>query len=345
MIVKNEEEVLARCLDSAIEAVDEIIIVDTGSTDNTKNIAYRYTDKVYDFKWKDDFSLARNFSFSKATGDYLIWLDADDYIPRRTRNRIKEIKENPLADVYMLRYDVAFDSTGEATFSFYRERILRRSLDFSWQGFVHEVIEPRGKVVYVDEPIEHRKTVVKNSRRNLDIYLKHKKKGYSFSPRDRYYYARELYYQGEDKSCGKEIRRLLREDETPIYVHGASILLSEIYLARDQSKEAHLTLMHALRVCGGDGELCSRIGEIYYKRRDFESAIFWYKCALICPSNIKKGIFSKKEYEALFPCLRLTEILYATGKVDEARKYHEIAKQHAPCDQSVIYNDQFFDRQ
>ena len=64
MIVKNEEKVLARCLDSIADLMDEIIIVDTGSSDNTKEIAKKYTDKIYDFAWIDDFSAARNYSFS-----------------------------------------------------------------------------------------------------------------------------------------------------------------------------------------------------------------------------------------------------------------------------------------
>ena len=66
MIVKNESAVLARCLDSIADLMDEIIIVDTGSTDNTKEIAAQYTSRIYDFKWTSDFSVARNFSFSKA---------------------------------------------------------------------------------------------------------------------------------------------------------------------------------------------------------------------------------------------------------------------------------------
>lgn len=70
MIVKNEEKVLKRCLDSVKEAVDEIIIVDTGSTDKTKSIALAYTDKVYDFEWINDFSAARNEAYRKATMDY-----------------------------------------------------------------------------------------------------------------------------------------------------------------------------------------------------------------------------------------------------------------------------------
>ena len=66
MIVKNEEKILTRCLDSVADLVDEIVIVDTGSTDATKKIAANYTDKIYDFTWVDDFSAARNFAFSKS---------------------------------------------------------------------------------------------------------------------------------------------------------------------------------------------------------------------------------------------------------------------------------------
>ena len=67
MIIKDEELVLDRCLNSICDIVDEIIIVDTGSSDNSKEIAKRYTDNIYDYNWNDDFSEARNFSFEKAT--------------------------------------------------------------------------------------------------------------------------------------------------------------------------------------------------------------------------------------------------------------------------------------
>ena len=80
MIVKDEEAVLDRCLNSVKAAMDEIVIVDTGSADRTKEIARKYTDKIFDFSWQDDFSAARNFAFEKGQMDYLMWLDADDVL-------------------------------------------------------------------------------------------------------------------------------------------------------------------------------------------------------------------------------------------------------------------------
>ena len=72
MIVKNEEAVLDRCLSSVSDLVDEIIVVDTGSTDRTREVAARFTRQIYSFPWRDDFAAARNESFSHASMDYCI---------------------------------------------------------------------------------------------------------------------------------------------------------------------------------------------------------------------------------------------------------------------------------
>ena len=91
MIVKDEQAVLGRCLDSVQGIVDEIIVVDTGSSDCTKEIAAAYG-KVQDFEWCDDFSAARNFSFAQATLDYILWLDADDVIEPEDREKFLQLK-------------------------------------------------------------------------------------------------------------------------------------------------------------------------------------------------------------------------------------------------------------
>ena len=80
MIVKDEEENIERSLMSVKPVVDEMIVVDTGSTDRTKDIARSLGAKVYDFQWTDSFSDARNFSLSKATGKWILVLDADEVI-------------------------------------------------------------------------------------------------------------------------------------------------------------------------------------------------------------------------------------------------------------------------
>ncbi len=80
LITKNEEANLARCLESLRGLWDELIVVDTGSTDRTVEIAHSFGARLFHFTWQDDFSLARNFCISQATGDWILSIDADESI-------------------------------------------------------------------------------------------------------------------------------------------------------------------------------------------------------------------------------------------------------------------------
>ena len=103
MIVKNEEAVLDRCLGSVADLVEEIIIVDTGSTDRTKEIAAGYTDKIYDFQWIHDFSAARNYAFSLASCDYIYSADADEVLDAENRERFRTLKEQLLPEIEIVQ--------------------------------------------------------------------------------------------------------------------------------------------------------------------------------------------------------------------------------------------------
>src|SRR3989338_2535121 len=94
MITKNEEKYLEQCLNSVKAFVDEVVIVDTGSIDKTKEIAKRFNAKIYDFKWVDDFSAARNESLKYATKDWILVLDADEVLEEKDCLKIKELIKN-----------------------------------------------------------------------------------------------------------------------------------------------------------------------------------------------------------------------------------------------------------
>ena len=145
MIVKNEEKHIARCLDSVAELVEEIIIIDTGSDDRTVEIASQYTPNVYSYPWRDDFSDARNYSFSKASMDYCMWMDADDILEETERDGFLQLKQTlpPDTDMVMMKYNTSFDEAGRPSFSYFRERWIRNSAEYRRIGAVHEVIPPR----------------------------------------------------------------------------------------------------------------------------------------------------------------------------------------------------------
>ncbi len=209
MIVKNEEETLERILLCVKEFADEINIVDTGSTDKTKEIAKKYTNKVYDYKWNNNFSDARNYSFSKATCDYIMWLDADDYITEQNIKKIKKLKESSEnVDMYYCYY-----LTGKnLELSYYRERIVKREKGYKWQGFVHEAIVPSGEIKYLDIEIHHKKVKLNDVKRNLKIYQLALKKNIKFNAREQYYYSRELYYNNKINEAIKAFKKFLKMD-------------------------------------------------------------------------------------------------------------------------------------
>jgi hypothetical protein len=144
MIVKDEEAHLSACLATAADLVDEIILVDTGSTDATRAVARQWSAQVVDFPWCDDFAAARNESVRPAQGDWIFWLDADDRIDEANRARLRVLFANLPGEnaAYLMRY-VALDDGGPGrTSAVDHPRLFRNHPQARWEYRVHEQILP-----------------------------------------------------------------------------------------------------------------------------------------------------------------------------------------------------------
>jgi glycosyltransferase involved in cell wall biosynthesis len=175
LIVKNESSCLERCLES-VKDLGELVIVDTGSTDNTKEIAKKYTDKVHDFEWNDRFDDARNFALSKATGDWLLSIDADEELIS-----LPVHFEGKAMDVTLV----------SGTHVHKTPRLFKKGA--KWVGAVHEVINvpssgDSGAVIRYGYSEAHKS----DPERNLRILLKALKEG-DTSPRTLFYIGRESF--------------------------------------------------------------------------------------------------------------------------------------------------------
>lgn len=141
-IVKNEAENLAKSIKSLKTQVNEIVVVDTGSTDNTITVARKLGARVYSFPWQENFSKARNFALSKAKGDWLILLDADEYFTAKTAGNIRQvIRQAQQADgllIQMVNYDV---DKAEIQDYFYQLRIVRNQQGLHYEGKIHEELK------------------------------------------------------------------------------------------------------------------------------------------------------------------------------------------------------------
>lgn len=348
MIVKDEEAVLGRCLDSVRDAADEIVIVDTGSRDRTKEIAQAYTDKIYDFPWQEDFAAARNFSFSVAVMDYCMWLDADDILRHCERDKLLAWKReaDKSVDAVMLKYVAAVDEEGRPTFSYYRERLLKRSRGFRFEGCVHEAVTVFGKIEYLDISVEHHKEKAGDSDRNLRIYQSMKDKGAKFGPRDVFYFARELYYHMRYVEAVDKFREFLnfREAFVENQVEACRMAAYCCYKL-GQEKEALDFLLQGLCYRVPAGELCCDLGKHFADRRQWEQAAFWYEAALRTPKKEQAGGFMSEECYGYLPCVQLSVCYYRLGDFDRARNYHEAAGKWKPYGKEYLQNRAYFEQE
>ncbi len=345
MIVKNEEDTLERCLESIKDTVDEIIIVDTGSSDKTKEIALNYTDKVYDFEWCGDFSKARNYAFSKATMDYCMWLDADDIVTRENAEKIKKLKEkNSGADIYMIKYATGFDDNNNTTFWYYRERILKKCESLIWEGKVHEAIVPFGIVEYLDITIEHRKIHVKDSDRNLRIYENMEKNGEKFNPREMYYYGRELFYHNKYNEAITLLERFIKEKNSWIENKiDAYKIIAFCYKSIGNNNEYLKNMIKGNSIDTPRADICCHIASYFMDKNNFIQAIFWYKNALNCEKDNKKGGFIEPDYYDYIPYIQLCVCLDRIGRIEQAFEYNKKAERIKRNSKAVKFNNIYFE--
>ncbi len=344
MIVRDEEEVLERCLKSAKEFADEIVIVDTGSNDKSMEIAGTYTKNVYEFAWRDDFSLARNYAFSKATGDYLFWLDADDVIPETSRNLIpalREMLEKEQPDVVMCPYDVGFDGDGKPATTFFRERILKRSGNFVWQGRVHECIAPHGKIARCDFRIAHLGSKKERGRRNLHIYQKWAGEE-PLSPRDKFYYGRELFYHGLYTESIAVLDEMLSGEGWYVNKIEACRTMGLCYEARGEQEKSLTAFFRSFLYGEPRASICCEIGKLFRRKKRYGEAVFWFESALTCRDHVAEGDFEDAACRGLTPLLELVCCYYALGERKKAERCHKKTEELAPTHPSVIFNRRFF---
>ena len=346
MIVKNEEKTLARALENARIFADEIIIVDTGSTDKTKEVAGKFTDKIFDFDWDADFSKARNFSFDKATNPYIMWLDGDDIVPLSSAQSIVEWKSGEDCDVVMCPYVASFDENFKPIFEYLRERIVKNSKSLRWHDRVHEVIVPSGKIITNEKiKIFHGKVKTDYTDRNLLIYRQMIKEGESLSPRAMFYYARELYFNNLIDEAIHEFSRFLADGrgwkENNIE---ACLDMAKCYTIKKKYDNALTALYGSFIYDLPRGDACYEIGNVYLLKNEIESAIYWYKQALERKPNLSSGAFVNVETSTILPALQLCVCYDRLGDEKNAYHYHEIAKSFNPKDSAVLQNEEYFNK-
>lgn len=281
MIVKDEGQVLKRCLDSFAPLVEEIVIVDTGSSDDTKEIAARYTDKIYDFSWIGDFAAARNFAFSKAGCDYIYSADADEYIDEENAGKFRALKEvmDPQVEMVQMWY---VNRHGLRTTDNYekdlRPKLFKRLRNFVWIDPVHESVRLDPLVFDSDIEIIHMPQNM-HSGRDFGIFKNKLAQGEKLSKKLMHMYATELFMAGADADF---------KDAAPFFED----LLYDPDRGEEERMESYCVLARAARNAGDVNaffkwalknisikpcsEMCCELGHYYFAAKDYEEASVWF---------------------------------------------------------------------
>lgn len=341
LIVKNEELQIENCLKSIREHVEEIIVVDTGSTDRTPMIVQQYADKFLQYTDCNDesgrivsFSMARNKSFSLASQPWILWIDGDDEV-RGAENLNKLIASvnaarNGKPCYVAFPYEYSHDEQGNVNLLHYRERLISPPGSFQWINSVHEVLVPLNhQEVYAEQSdevviVHHRGSKKMEANRNLRILetTYEKEKGSD---------ARTLYYIGlEYGNAGqidKAIEFLLKyidasgwDDEK----YMACLKLTEHYMNRGNYQLAMDINLRALTIKQNWCEGYLNISKCFYfiaqdskKQNDWEKCIYFAELGLSLPPTQTMLFVNPLERE--FEIHKFLNIAYnAVGRVNDA---------------------------
>ena len=247
LIVKNEEQMLARCLDS-LKGIDNLYIVDTGSEDNTIEIAKRYTENVYnDFTWCDDFAKARNHAKDKVQEEnaWILSIDADEFLHEGNLNKIREaIDEAERKGSLAIDIFLHAESDGQKhTFP----RLFKKHPEVFWIGAVHNHINQVPSVLG-DVHITYGYSPAHDKDPGRAFRILKKEVERTGNPREIFYLGREYWYRADYKTCAETMDRYVKVAHFMPEKADALLILARCYWAMGQGENARQSCMEAIMI-------------------------------------------------------------------------------------------------
>ncbi|MFC1477195.1 tetratricopeptide repeat protein [candidate division KSB1 bacterium] len=347
LIVKNEEHMLAECIESFREAVDEIVIVDTGSTDKTVEIAKEYNVELFHHEWKDDFSEARNFSISKTTGDMVLIIDADERIEREDIVKIRALKWQTDYDVLCFCvYSSLPGHLGDASFGkHYSPRLFKKSDNIYYYGIVHNILHIPDKAGFTDIRMYHlgynldQEKMKKKFERSIKLLKKqveeHPDDPFVLMNTAQMYLSRN--FSDEAMEYAKRCVDVLKDDpgEQEHLLLMALYQLSLIYLRKLDFAKCEEYALQALERKDDYIDPMLNLGWCYYAQKDYDKAIpilnkfLDHRGEQAKLEDFNLLILNKlgSDYEAYF---MLGEIQRLQGNFEQAREFFQQALDSNP---------------
>lgn len=338
LIVKNEKRNLKNCLFSFRRLADEIIVVDTGSTDNTKQIAHDLGASVYDFKWCDDFSTARNFAIRQAAKDWVMVVDADDLIEPRSIQKIKHTLNQAGSKTAVISLPYIYGQTENNSGQMaWLPRLWRRSLNLKYVYPIHEYLDfsgvDPGQIMKLEAPVLHqKKDYLPGLKRNIKILVPANRK----SPKDLrilYYLVHDNRHLGKFKEALKWCEKYFAANpQDPVHLHKVFMMQGICHLELDQTELARVSFLLAIGVSPLLIDPYLELGDLYYREGRYKEAIHMYHMAESCEIPKDHNAFFNQAVYAYFAERKLAYILEMVGNHKEALEYAQKVLKSTPND-------------
>jgi len=371
IIVKNDPVNLENCIKSFKDYIDELVIVDTGSTDNqTQQIAQQYADKFEIFTecndpitgLINDFSLARQKSLELATNSIVMWIDSDDIIfqPENIKKLLQDCPPSTFnsAICFMLPYEYSYDNKGNCTCVHYRERLVTNKDCFKFVNAVHEVLIPKegmninfitsDDVIYKHQRQFTNKVI--ESGRNLRI-LENYIKDHSDDARQYYYIGLEYFNVGKYDQSYKSLEKYVSfsgwDDEKTL----GCLKIVDIFFIKGQYEEALPWAFKAVETKEDWGECYFALAKIFYflaqkggdkARRNWEKCVHFAKIGLTMPPT-KTLLFVNPLDREVDIHRYLNVALNNLGQVAAALESVNIALLKEPEDNNLLNNKKLYE--
>lgn len=350
MIVKNEQKMLEKTLSNLINLVDEVILVDTGSTDETKKIAAKYGSKVFDFPWINDFSAARNESLKHAQGEWIIWVDADEFIKKEDMDKIKFAIKDSKEIAYLLKVSECREGEFKIISYNLRPKLFRNKIGVHFERPINEQpFTKDGKALglfskELDIPIYHwggflaDEKLKQKKLRNLEILKKVVESG---KGDEAIHFLLGMNYKDlmMFEEAIREYDNVIKSSPDGRFAIPAREEIAWAHYQQKKIKESYLEAIEVLKLDPESATAMNIIGSVFMTMGEEEKAIDAFKSASEVPIKEDAVIVNLRQRDYISN-LFLSRAYLKTGKKIEAFEAAQKAYNFDPTDESKEAMDQ-----
>jgi len=345
LIVKNEEELLGQCLESLKDVWNELVVVDTGSTDNTVEIAKSFGARIGHFPWIDDFAAARNYAESLCFGQYIYMQDADEVLVEGGEIIREIVEQGKLDGVSPMLVFSRDPETAKPASTFQRQEMLHKhNGTWRWAGAAHNWLrgpcrheEPRIVVEHLNRPSGDRPNhcdIFQALRANCND---------PNAPLERsiFYLARQYFYEKCYHETIAMVTLMLQSPPSwPIQRARACIMAGDSWRAVGNMDLAAQAYLKAIAECPTTAEPFFCLDKLRYDQQRWLEAATWFKASTVAEPGgyfVDRSIYEWRRYDLLAVCL------HKLGRFEDARRYGAKALAARPNDERLKRNMEYYE--